>query len=77
MLGKLLERHDVTEELTVRSRFGFMAYHGGTLEKTTDPIAREAAELAGASYYGVVQADEQPQRGDRVAVGGAVQQPGA
>ena len=60
MLASLLERHDVTEELTVRSRFGFMAYHGGTLEKTTDPIAREAAELAGASYYGVVQRDEDP-----------------
>ena len=60
VLGKLLERHDVTEELTLRSRFGFMAYHGGTLEKTTDPIAREAAELAGASYYGVVQEDEDP-----------------
>lgn len=37
-----------------------MAYHGGTLEKATDPIAREAAEAAGASYYGVVQGNEDP-----------------
>ncbi len=60
MLAALLERHDVTEELDIRSRLGFMAYHGGSLEKTTDAIAREAAELAGASYYGVVQEDEDP-----------------
>ena len=37
-----------------------MAYHGGTLEKTTDAIAREAAHLADASYYGVVQEHEDP-----------------
>lgn len=60
VLHELLDRSDVAEELHLRSRFGFMAYHGGTLEKTTDPIAREAAELAGASYYGVVQHDEDP-----------------
>ncbi len=60
MLDRLLDRSDVAEELTLRSRFGFMAYHGGTLEKTTDPIAREAAERADASYYGVVQGDDDP-----------------
>ncbi len=60
MLHELLRRDDVNEEVELRSRFGFMAYHGGTLEKTTDPIAREAAALADASYYGVVQAHEDP-----------------
>ncbi len=60
MLDRLLHRSDVVEELQLRSRFGFMAYHGGSLEKTTDAIAREAASRAGASYYGVVQAHDEP-----------------
>ena len=60
MFEELLGRADVTEELELRSRFGFMAYHGGTLEKATDAIAREAAVLADASYYGVLQHDEEP-----------------
>ncbi len=60
MLAQLLDRADVLEELEIRSRFGFMAYHGGTLEKATDPIAREAAALAGASYYGLLQSDPEP-----------------
>jgi phage replication-related protein YjqB (UPF0714/DUF867 family) len=45
---------DVAEECVLRGRVGFMAYHGGGLEEMTDVIAREAAERAGASYYGVV-----------------------
>ena len=36
MITKLLEREDVSEELELRSTFGFMAYHGGSLEKATD-----------------------------------------
>ncbi|MFZ9017869.1 MAG: poly-gamma-glutamate hydrolase family protein [Ilumatobacteraceae bacterium] len=44
----------VREESTLRGRLGFMAYHGGGLEVTTDVIARTAAERSGASYYGVV-----------------------
>lgn len=60
MLSSLLERNDVDEELTLRSRFGFMAFHGGTLEKATDTVAREAADAAGASYYGIVQRHEEP-----------------
>ncbi len=46
---------EVTEELELRSRFGFTAYHGGNLERRTELIAAGAAKLAGASYYGVVQ----------------------
>lgn len=60
MLSELLARRDVTEQLTLRSRFGFMAFHGGTLERATDVIAREAAAQADASYYGVVQTAEEP-----------------
>lgn len=58
MIAELLGREDVEEHLVVRSRLGFMAFHGGTLEKVTDIVASEAAELAGASYYGVVQRAE-------------------
>ena len=37
-----------------------MAYHGGTLEKATDAIARETAALCGASYYGLIQSNDDP-----------------
>ena len=33
----------VTEECELRGSFGFMAYHGGGLEETTDVVARAAA----------------------------------
>lgn len=52
--AELLTRPDIVEECDVRGTFGFMAYHGGGLEEMTDVIAREAAALSGASYYGVV-----------------------
>lgn len=55
----LLDRPTVREVAELRSsRLGFMAYHGGQLEKVTDVIASRAAELSGASYYGVLQSDE-------------------
>lgn len=60
MLEELLGRADVDEELTLRSRFGFMAYHGGSLERATEVVARAAAADAGASYYGVVQHADEP-----------------
>jgi len=60
MITKLLEREDVSEELELRSTFGFMAYHGGSLEKATDVIAREAAERSNSSYYGLIQSHEDP-----------------
>lgn len=41
----------VVEESVLRSRFGFMAIHGGGLERMTDVIAERAAEQAGASVY--------------------------
>lgn len=45
----------VDEVLELRSRIGFLAFHGGSLEKRTDVIASLAAQAAGASYYGVLQ----------------------
>ena len=51
--SELLDREDVTEECVLRGTFGFMAFHGGSLEEMTDVIARRAAEACGASYYGV------------------------
>lgn len=52
-LSDLLTYEDVTEECVLRSHFGFMAFHGGALEEVTDVIASRAAEIAGASYYGI------------------------
>ena len=52
-LSDLLTYDGVTEECVLRSRFGFMAFHGGALEEVTDVIASQAAEQAGASYYGI------------------------
>jgi phage replication-related protein YjqB (UPF0714/DUF867 family) len=51
----LLARDGVEEHSVLRGNVGFMAYHGGSLEQMTDVIASEAATLADASYYGVVQ----------------------
>lgn len=57
----LLRRHDVAETTRLASpHIGFMAFHGGTLEKTTDAIADNAARRCNASYYGVVQRDPKP-----------------
>lgn len=47
----LLRDPAVVEESVLRSRFGFMAIHGGGLERMTDVIAERAAEQAGASVY--------------------------
>ena len=60
MATSLLETSDAYEELEIRSEIGLMAYHGGTLEKATDAIARETAELCGASYYGLIQTNDDP-----------------
>jgi phage replication-related protein YjqB (UPF0714/DUF867 family) len=55
MFADLLASPGVEEVAELRSSFGFMAYHGGSLEEMTDVVARRAAEQAGASYYGVHQ----------------------
>jgi phage replication-related protein YjqB (UPF0714/DUF867 family) len=53
--AELLAHPEVDEVVTLRGRFGFMAYHGGGLEEMTDVIAQAAAERCHASYYGVHQ----------------------
>lgn len=50
----LLAQPGVTEELALRSRIGFMAFHGGALEEVTDVVASGAAAASGSSYYGVL-----------------------
>ena len=55
MFDELLAHEGVEEIVELRSTFGFMAYHGGSLEEVTDVVATAAAEKAGASLYAVVQ----------------------
>ncbi len=52
-LSDLLTMDGVSEHSVLRSNFGFMAFHGGSLEEMTDVVASRAAERAGASYYGI------------------------
>lgn len=57
-LTELLADPAVQEHSTIRSRFGFLAIHGGGLEQMTDVIAERAAEAAGASVYVVRHPDQ-------------------
>ena len=41
-----------------RSTVGFLALHGGSLERDTDRIAEEAAGASGASLYALRQPDD-------------------
>jgi phage replication-related protein YjqB (UPF0714/DUF867 family) len=50
-LSELLSESGVVEESRLRSRFGFLAIHGGGLEQMTDVIADRAADAADASVY--------------------------
>jgi phage replication-related protein YjqB (UPF0714/DUF867 family) len=52
-----LAHPDVVEHLTLRSRVGFLALHGG-LEPGTGELADAAAERAGASCYAVHQPND-------------------
>lgn len=58
MLAELLAHDGVEEELALRSTVGFLALHGGSLERETDQIARESAEATGASLYALSQPDD-------------------
>ena len=57
-LQELLAHPGVEEELTLRSDFGIMAFHGGHLEAYTDHIAVETAARCDASLYVVRQPRE-------------------
>ena len=59
-LSELLADSEVAESSRLRSRFGFMAIHGGGLERMTDVIAERAAEAAGASLYLVRHPEDYP-----------------
>ncbi|EUA11341.1 hypothetical protein I546_3201 [Mycobacterium kansasii 732] len=59
-LSALLREPGVREISRLRSRFGFLAIHGGDLEKMTDVIAERAAEAADASVYLVRHPDRYP-----------------
>ncbi len=59
-LSALLTEPGVVETSTLRSRFGFLAIHGGGLEQMTDVIAERAADVAGASVYLVRHPDRYP-----------------
>jgi phage replication-related protein YjqB (UPF0714/DUF867 family) len=58
MFARLLSHPGVRQQVELRSSFGFLAFHGGSLERFTDDIAEAAAREAGASYYGVIQPAE-------------------
>jgi phage replication-related protein YjqB (UPF0714/DUF867 family) len=60
LLSQLLALPGVEQSAQLRSRFGFMAIHGGGLEKMTDVIAERAATAAGASVYVVRHPDGYP-----------------
>jgi phage replication-related protein YjqB (UPF0714/DUF867 family) len=53
--AELLAHDGVEEELILGSRFGIMAFHGGSLEEGTDVIGAAVASQAGASLYAVRQ----------------------
>lgn len=55
MLTDLLRQPGVREEVALRSAFGFLAFHGGGLERMTEVVAGESAARAGASVYALVQ----------------------
>jgi phage replication-related protein YjqB (UPF0714/DUF867 family) len=55
MFSELLDHAGVEEQCELRSRFGLLAFHGGSLERGTDAIAVAAADRAGASLYAVRQ----------------------
>ena len=56
----LLAQPGMTEVSQLRSRFGFLAIHGGGLEEMTDVIAERAAQAAGASVYLLRHPDRYP-----------------
>jgi phage replication-related protein YjqB (UPF0714/DUF867 family) len=58
VFDELLRQPGVVEEWDLRSPFGFLAIHGGSLERGTAEVATDAAERAGASVYAVRQPED-------------------
>ncbi|OBB69991.1 poly-gamma-glutamate hydrolase family protein [Mycobacterium sp. 852014-50255_SCH5639931] len=59
-LSALLSEPGISEASQLRSRFGFLAIHGGGLEEMTDVIAEHAADAAHASVYVLRHPDRYP-----------------
>jgi phage replication-related protein YjqB (UPF0714/DUF867 family)/gamma-glutamylcyclotransferase (GGCT)/AIG2-like uncharacterized protein YtfP len=59
-LTELLAEPGLVETSVLRSRFGFLAIHGGGLERMTDVIAERAAVAADASVYLIRHPDQYP-----------------
>ncbi len=55
MFDELLRHPGVIEDWQLRSRFGFLAIHGGSLERGTAEVATDAAARGRASLYAVRQ----------------------
>lgn len=55
MFAELLAHPGVVESHRIAGKVGFMAFHGGNLERVTDLIATEAADRSDASLYTVCQ----------------------
>jgi phage replication-related protein YjqB (UPF0714/DUF867 family) len=58
MFADLLAHDGVTERVELASKFGLMAFHGGSLERGTAEIAAAAAAASGASLYTVEQPED-------------------
>lgn len=56
--ARLLAEPGVEEVCELRAPVGFLAFHGGSLERMTDVVAAAAAERSGASLYAVRQPPE-------------------
>jgi len=68
--GRALAEPGVVEHVELRSPFGFMAFHGGALERQTDRIAIAAADAAGASLYVVSHPEPDPPHFPSTSVNG-------
>lgn len=58
--AELLAQPGVTEHHELRGSFGFLAYHGGAVERVTSMIALKAAAKAEATVYTVEQPASNP-----------------
>jgi phage replication-related protein YjqB (UPF0714/DUF867 family) len=58
VLAELLTHPGVVEQVELAGPVGVMAFHGGSLERGTDQIARAVSERSGASCYVVAQPDD-------------------
>jgi phage replication-related protein YjqB (UPF0714/DUF867 family) len=58
VFDELLRQPGVIEDWERRSPFGFLALHGGSLERGTAEVAAEAAARSDASLYAVRQPEE-------------------